>query len=265
MNEKERHSFKKEFLTFIVYTFGIAWTAWGLDILLMALKIVREGSLFYWFLFVIGGNSPAIAELIRRKKYHTQEEFKSFVINCVKPVTSIWIYLFVTGYAVIFGVVLYFTQNGGNSLPIYMFIPLTVFMLLGGGTEEIGWRGLLQPLFEQKFSLLNSSILVSIIWGVWHLPLWFMGATSQSQTNFGSFLIGTLGLSITLAVIRYMSKSIFVCILFHCMINSAFNVAGVVMGFKSNMITLVISLFIYFVYVLRKRKVEGTHVEVYSR
>ena len=136
-----------------------------------------------------------------------------------------------------------------------MSIPLTVFMLLGGGTEEIGWRGLLQPLFEQKFSIFTSSIIVSVIWGVWHLPLWFMGATSQSQTNFGSFLIGTLAFSITLAVIRDISKSVFVCILFHCMINAAFDVAGVVMGFKSNMITLVISLLIYLVCVLSKRKV----------
>jgi hypothetical protein len=94
MNEKQEFSFKKEFLSFIIYTFGIAWTAWGLDILLMALNLVREGSLFYWFLFVIGGNSPAIAELIRRKKYRTREEFKSFVLNCAKPVRILgFIYL----------------------------------------------------------------------------------------------------------------------------------------------------------------------------
>lgn len=265
MNENERISFKKEFLSFIIYTFGIGWTAWGLDILLMALNFVKEGSLFYWFLFVIGGNSPAIAELIRRKKYHTPKEFKSFVINCVKPVKSIGIYLLVTGYAVLFGVVLYFAQNGGNPMPIYMFIPLTIFMLLGGGTEEIGWRGLLQPLFEQKFSMLTSSIIVSVIWGVWHLPLWFMGATSQSQTNFGSFLIGTLAFSITLAVIRDLSKSVFVCILLHCMINASFDITGVVMGFRSNMITLLISLLIYLVYALTKRKSLKTPVEVYSR
>jgi membrane protease YdiL (CAAX protease family) len=257
MNEKVIRSFKKELLSFLVYTFGIAWAAWGVDILLMGLGIVKEGSLIYWFFFVIGGNSPAIAELIREKKYRAHEEFKAFVRNCIKPVRSIWGYLYVTGYATFFGVVLYFAQQGGNALPIYMFIPLTIIMLFGGGTEEVGWRGLLQPLLEQKFSMLASSILVSVIWGFWHLPLWFIGATSQSQTNFGSFLIGTLAFSIALAVIRDMSKSIFMCILFHCMINAAFNVAGVVMGFKSNMITLVISLMIYLVYILRKRKQHG--------
>lgn len=256
MNEKVIHSFKKELISFIVYTFGIAWAAWGVDILLMTLGIVKEGSLIYWFFFVIGGNSPAIAELIREKKYRTPEEFKAFVRNCIKPVRGILIYLFVMGYAAVFGVVLYFAQQGRNAMPIYMFIPLTIFMLLGGGTEEIGWRGLLQPLMEQKFSMFTSSIIVSVIWGFWHLPLWFMGATSQSQTNFGSFLIGTLGFSIALAVIRDMCKSIFVCILLHCMINAAFNVAGVVMGFKSNIIILVISLLIYLVYVLRKREIE---------
>ncbi|WP_157228415.1 type II CAAX prenyl endopeptidase Rce1 family protein [Clostridium saccharoperbutylacetonicum] len=66
-----------------------------------------------------------------------------------------------------------------------------------------------------KFVQIN----VSVIWGVWHLPLWFMGATSQSQTNFNSFLIGTLAFSIALAVIRDLSKSVFVCILLHCIIH----------------------------------------------
>lgn len=191
--------------------------------------------------------------MIREKKYRTREEFNEFVKNCVKPVKSIWSYLFVTCYAVFFGIILYFVQHGENALPIYMFIPLTIIMLIGGGTEEIGWRGLLQPLLEQKFSMFTSSVLVSIIWGVWHLPLWFIAGTSQSQTNFGAFLIGTLGFSITLAVVREMYKSIFMCILFHCMINAAFNVAAVSVGFKSSMIILVISLMIYLVYVLRKR------------
>lgn len=248
------YSFKKELLSFFIYTFGIAWASWGIEILLITLGIIKEGSIAYWLLFIIGGNSPAISELLREKKYRTQEEFKVFVKNCIKPVKSIWSYLFVTCYTALFGIVLYFAQQGGNSMPIYMFIPLTIVMLFGGGTEEVGWRGFLQPLFEQKFSIFTSSIIVSFIWGVWHLPLWFISGTSQSQTNFGAFLIGTLALSLTLAVIRDMYKSIFMCILFHCMINAAFNVAGVVMGFKSNMITLVISLVIYLVYILRKRK-----------
>lgn len=257
MNEKVIYSFKKELLSFLLYTFGIAWAAWGIDISLMALGIVKEGSLIYWFFFVIGGNSPAIAELIREKKYRTSEEFKAFVRNCIKPIRSISIYLLVTGYAALFGVILYFAQHGRNPMPIYMFIPLTIFMLFGGGTEEVGWRGLLQPLMEHKFPMFISSVIVSVIWGFWHLPLWFMGATSQSQTNFGSFLIGTLAFSITLAVIRDISKSVFVCILLHCMINASFNISGVVMGFESNMITLIISLLIYFVYILRKRKQYG--------
>ncbi|WP_459481552.1 CPBP family intramembrane glutamic endopeptidase [Clostridium saccharoperbutylacetonicum] len=111
-----------------------------------------------------------------------------------------------------------------------------------------------------KFIQIN----VSLIWGVWHLPLWFMGATSQSQTNFGSFLIGTIAFSIALAVIRDISKSVFVCILLHCMINASFDITGVVMGFKSNMTTLLISLLIYLVYSIAKRKAPKNSLKVYS-
>lgn len=255
MIEKINYSFKKELLSFIVYTFGIAWISWGIEILLIALDIIREGSGIYWFLFLLGGNSPAIAELLREKRYRTREEFNEFVKNCVKPVKSIWSYLFIIFYVGIFGIILYFVQHGENALPIYMFIPLTIIMLIGGGTEEIGWRGLLQPLLERKFSMFTSSVMVSLIWGIWHLPLWFIAGTSQSQMNFGAFLIMTLALSITLAVVREMYKSIFMCILFHCMINAALNVAAVSFEFKSNIITLVISLIIYLVYVWKRKRV----------
>lgn len=252
MIEKLNYSFKRELLSFISYTFGIAWTAWGIEILLIALGIIDKNSSIYWFLFIIGGNSPAISELIREKKYRNREEFNEFIKNCVAPVKSIWSYLFVTCYAGIFGIVLYWVQHGENALQIYMFIPLTIIMLIGGGTEEIGWRGLLQPLLEKKFSMFISSVLVSLIWGIWHLPLWFIAGTSQSQMNFGAFLIMTLGLSITLAVVRALYKSIFMCILFHCMINASLNVAAVSFEIKSNMIILVISIIIYLVYVWKK-------------
>ena len=44
-----------------------------------------------------------------------------------------------------------------------------VAILIGSVAEEIGWRGFLLPNLQKKHSPFISSIIVGILWGVWHL------------------------------------------------------------------------------------------------
>jgi membrane protease YdiL (CAAX protease family) len=44
-----------------------------------------------------------------------------------------------------------------------------IAMLIGCAAEEVGWRGFLLPLVQQKYSLFKSSIIVGVLWGAWHL------------------------------------------------------------------------------------------------
>jgi membrane protease YdiL (CAAX protease family) len=47
--------------------------------------------------------------------------------------------------------------------------------------EELGWRGYLQLELNKRFPVLKSSLLVGLIWGVWHLPLWFVSGFSGTH------------------------------------------------------------------------------------
>ena len=38
--------------------------------------------------------------------------------------------------------------------------------------EEIGWRGFALPLMQSKWSALKSSLLLGVVWTLWHLPFW---------------------------------------------------------------------------------------------
>lgn len=87
--------------------------------------------------------------------------------------------------------------------------------LLGGGLEEAGWRGYLLPCFFQKWHILFSSIAVSLIWVLWHLPYFLLPESLQSGQNIFSYaLIGVIT-GFLLTAIYLLTESIFLCMLFH--------------------------------------------------
>jgi uncharacterized protein len=45
--------------------------------------------------------------------------------------------------------------------------------------EEAGWRGWMLPELQKRFSPLLSSILLGIVWGLWHFPLFLNGQYDQ--------------------------------------------------------------------------------------
>ena len=48
------------------------------------------------------------------------------------------------------------------------------FFIVGIG-EELGWRGWLLPTLAQRQSLIRCVLLTILIWGLWHLPIFFSG------------------------------------------------------------------------------------------
>lgn len=104
--------------------------------------------------------------------------------------------------------------------PIFAIVVMIPVMLIGGGLEEAGWRYILQPELEKKFSFTISTIIVSMIWWLWHLPLFYIQGVLQYGQNYFAFGISVLGLSFALASIRKNTDSVWLCVLFHCIANS---------------------------------------------
>lgn len=74
---------------------------------------------------------------------------------------------------------------GLSSLEVNPALPLFIlpFMLImttfiGGGNEELGWRRVMQPILESKFSFPIAALITGSVWAVWHSPLWFVVGSS---------------------------------------------------------------------------------------
>ncbi len=110
------------------------------------------------------------------------------------------------------------------SVPVFILvIPYFIFILLaGGGQEEFGWRGYAQEPLQKRFGILRASILLGIIWGLWHLPLWFMPGEGHTYYSFFAFWIYTVSMSVILGWIYNASgKKVVIPWLMHAASNVA--------------------------------------------
>jgi len=107
--------------------------------------------------------------------------------------------------------------------PIILAIPYFFLMLvIGGGQEEFGWRGYAQGPLQEKIGIISASLVIGLIWGLWHLPLWFMVGDLHSAYSFLAFVMMTTSISVIYAWLYNSSgKNLIVVIFFHAMNNTA--------------------------------------------
>lgn len=114
-----------------------------------------------------------------------------------------------------------FIQNPASQLLTLFIITLVPFF------EELGWRGYAQDQLQTKYSAAKASILLGLIWSIWHLPASFIPGTYQAGLGIGTqefwlHFIGILFLSIVISWIYInTNRSIFVMVLFHATINAS--------------------------------------------
>jgi membrane protease YdiL (CAAX protease family) len=47
---------------------------------------------------------------------------------------------------------------------------ISLFLDIGGVSEETGWRGFAQPVLQGRMTPLAATLVVGLLWGVWHFP-----------------------------------------------------------------------------------------------
>ena len=127
----------------------------------------------------------------------------------------------------------------GPSANLLVFIlPFFLFDALANG-EEIGWRGYVLPRLQVKHSALVSSLIVGVIWGMWHFPKFLAPGNNSS---FALFMVKVMADAVLYTWLFNNTKgSLLLTTLFHASGNTAgvfLPIANTVTG--SNMGALVL-------------------------
>jgi len=101
-----------------------------------------------------------------------------------------------------------------------LIVPWLVFEILTNG-EEIGWRGYVLPRLQAKYNALVASLIIGVIWSVWHLPKFF-GADLSGERSFVWFTIAHLALAVLYTWLYNNTRgSLLLVTLFHAAGNTA--------------------------------------------
>ncbi len=151
------------------------------------------------YLHFVGGLGPALAGIIMTFAYDgrpgvrmlwqrvTTGPFRWLTFAILAPATA---YLVAIGIASAFGVRVELGRTGASEE--FSSIPVAAYwaanLVFYGFGEEIGWRGFALPRLQRCRSALAASMWLSVVWGLWHIPLFFFSAGLGTMPTIG--LIG---------------------------------------------------------------------------
>src|SRR5699024_2865062 len=164
-------------------------------------------------------------------------------------------YIFIVIVVLVLALLPYFIVGGEQNVPmIYILLNIPLFILIGG-LEEVGWRGFMLRELTKRISPFSSTLLVGVVWTVWHLPLFFIIGTYQYEyLNIPIFAISVISFSFLLSTVYYKTNSIFLCIITHAFYNSVLDVFINNQSLIGEIVVLVISLLIFWTFVNNRHR-----------
>jgi len=106
--------------------------------------------------------------------------------------------------------------------PWVIVIAFFYILFLGGPLEEeFGWRGYALDRLQAKYNALVSSVILGVLWGLWHLPLFFMPRQEMYyNVPIWGFVLGTTLFSIVVTwIYNNTGRSILAVMLVHTTYN----------------------------------------------
>lgn len=226
MTHHVKSGFYPRLVRFFVLAFAWSWIYW-----LLSSVIRPQLPTLGMVLFIAGSFGPGIAAIAMVMYSSGQDGLHRWLRRSLQwrvrwrwIAFSFFLPLVVMGLAAVGHIALGGTippspESGHVLLAVVNF---GLVLLLGGPLgEEFGWRGYALPVLQERYNWRVASLILGLVWGAWHLPLFFMADTAQSHIPVGLFMVSTVALSVLFAwLFNHTQGSVLPALVLHTAVNA---------------------------------------------
>jgi len=203
-------------IVFFLVSFGIPWTTW------IALRMRHVALPEATFTFMVGAAFCSVGGVIATYIATGRSGVRELAHRCVLYRVSIawWFYALFSALVVhTVATIIYGALHGrvGPITPLELFHKWWLFYMFVFGlfqgplAEELAWRGFLLPRLLDKYSPLEASLILGLIWGTWHINVFF-----TSISTWVLFTASAVALSILMTVMFLHTRgSVLLAIVMH--------------------------------------------------
>jgi membrane protease YdiL (CAAX protease family) len=210
-------------LRFFAVTWIVTWTLW------YAASLVSFAPL-RGLLFLLGTFAPGFVALALTARSDGRPGVKALLERLVDWEYPARWYVFAASYLAVIKLIVAALHRGltgewprfGPTPWVLMLAATFASVLIGGQAgEEIGWRGYALPRMAARLGLGGASILLGVLWALWHLPLFFVRGADTFGQSFPLYLLQVTALSVALAWLWAKTRgSLLVVMLLHAAVNN---------------------------------------------
>lgn len=238
MTSQYKNQQTRPLIPFFLLAFGIAWVIW-LPFVLPGLGVYPMTATLSGLMtpaIMLGAFGPGLAAGIITARKSGWPAVRSFLREGLSLKAPARYYIFalllpaaVTAGAHYLANALKVDQLPATLLPADLPVPtflvlipyLVLMFFLGGGQEEFGWRGYAQAPLQHRLGFVPGSLVLGVIWGLWHLPLWYMPGEGHAFYPFSAFVLYTASLSLIMGwLFEASGNKLIIPWLYHAMSNA---------------------------------------------
>src|SRR5215475_12622303 len=208
--------------TYFVLVYVLSWACW------MPLAISKTWASFPFLVFAtLGISMPSLSGILLTALFSGKSGLGELFRRLGRVrVPAIWYAVVLLLLPVLQLVALGIPALLGLATISFAFSGLVVLTSVGSGVgEELGWRGFALPRLQASRPAFAASLLLGVLWGLWHLPLQIargLPLTAAGLAQFASFLVLVAGWSVLFTWVYDNTKgSLFLMILLHAVADIA--------------------------------------------